>query len=165
MEFDINIEPLNKSHDRQRFDCGDESLNTFLQNFARQNDEKGLGRTYVAVQPEKTEILGYYTVSSGSLSFENVPEKLPRYPIPTAHLGRLAVDRTQKGKGLGSLLLIDGLTKISLVSNELGIFAVEVYALNNSAKSFYLKYGFTELNDDPYHLYIPMKTVGQLRLK
>lgn len=164
MEFDINIEPLNKSHGRQRFDCGEESLNVFLQNFARQNDEKGLGRTYVAVRPEQTEILGYYTVSSGSLSFENVPEKLPRYPIPTAHLGRLAVDRTQKGKGLGSLLLIDALTKISLVSNELGIFAVEVYALNNSAKSFYLKYGFTELNDDPYHLYIPMKTVRQLRL-
>lgn len=164
MDLDIIIVSLNKSHDRKGFDCGEESLNVFLQNYARQNDEKGLGRTYVAVYPGQTEILGYYTVSSGSISFDNIPEKLPRYPIPTVHLGRLAVDVSQNGKGLGSMLLIDALAKISQVSNELGIFAVEVYALNASAKSFYLKYGFSELYDDPYHLYIPMKTVRHLRL-
>lgn len=64
------------------------------------------------VKAGKNEILGYYTLSSGSVSFENVPEKLPRYPTPTAHLRRLAVDIGQKGKGLGELLLIDGLARV-----------------------------------------------------
>jgi GNAT superfamily N-acetyltransferase len=165
MAFDIVVEQLGKIHQRQNFDCGEESLNLFLKNYARQNDEKGLGKTYVAVQPGENEILGYYTLSSGSVSFENVPEKLPRYPTPTAHLGRLAVDVRQKGKGLGEFLLIDALARVARVSDQLGIYAVEVYALNESAKRFYLKYGFTELIDDEKHLYTTLKTVRQLHLK
>ena len=70
MSIDIVIEPLTKKHRRQDFDCGEESLNTFLKNFARQNDERGLGKTFVAVRPGEMQILGYYTISSGSVSFE-----------------------------------------------------------------------------------------------
>lgn len=164
MAFDIVVEQLGKQHQRQNFDCGEESLNLFLKNYARQNDNRGLGKTYVAVKAGKNEILGYYTLSSGRVSFENVPEKLPRYPTPTAHLGRLAVDIGQKGKGLGELLLIDALARVGRVSTHLGIFAVEVYALNESAKRFYLKYGFTEPKNDEKHLYISLKTVRQLHL-
>lgn len=31
------------------------------------------------------------------MSFDAIPEKLPRYPIPVVHLGRLAVDEAAKG--------------------------------------------------------------------
>jgi len=48
------------------------------------------------------------------------------------------------------------------VADEIGVFAVEVYALNQSAKKFYLKYGFTELTDDEFHLYLPMKKLRKL---
>ena len=87
----FRIEALSKYHDRKGFDCGEESLNTFLRQFARQNDEKGLGRTYVAVKEGDPKIYGYYTLSSNSIGFETVPDKLPRYPVPVIHLGRLAV--------------------------------------------------------------------------
>ncbi|MBX3288936.1 MAG: GNAT family N-acetyltransferase [Acidobacteria bacterium] len=159
MSFDLVIEPLTKKHRRQDFDCGEESLNTFLKNFARQNDERGLGRTFVAVRSGETQVLGYYTISSGSVSFENIPLKLPRYPIPTAHLGRLAVDIRTKGIGLGEHLLMDALARVAAVSEQLGIYAVEAFALNDAAKRFYLKYGFTELKDDTHHLYIAIKTI------
>src|SRR5262249_28076794 len=86
MSFPYVIEPLSTVHDRDSFDCGEPSLNDFLKRFARQNDEKGLGRTFVAVSANTTTIKGYYTLSNGSLKFDNVPEKLPRYPIPVAHL-------------------------------------------------------------------------------
>jgi len=156
------IESLSPTHDRDAFDCEEESLNDFLKRFARQNSEKGLGRTFVAVLPEENKIYGYYTILSGAVSFANLTENLPRYPIPVAHLGRLAIDKTAKGQGLGKALLIDALRRIAEVSEQLGIYAVEVYALNEAAKNFYLKFGFTELKANQFHLYLPMKIVRRL---
>ncbi|MGI9056565.1 MAG: GNAT family N-acetyltransferase [Pyrinomonadaceae bacterium] len=158
----FKITPLMKTHNRNDFDCGEESLNEFLKKFARQNDKRGLGKTFVLIEEGKTEVLGYYTLSSGSVTFDEVPENLPRYPIPVAHIGRLAVDKKTKGQGLGELLLVDALQKISKIAEQMGIFAVEVYALNESARKFYLKYGFTELLDDTLHLYLPVKTIQKL---
>ena len=80
------------------------------------------------------------------------------------HLGRLAVDLRSQGKGLGELLLIDALKRVTLAAEQLGIYAVEVRALNDSARRFYLKYGFTPLLDDELHLYLSMKTIRKLRL-
>ncbi|HXG65015.1 MAG TPA: GNAT family N-acetyltransferase [Blastocatellia bacterium] len=158
------IEPLSSKHDRNSFDCGEPSLNTYLRQYARQNDERGLGRTYVAVEPGETRVEGYYTLSTGAVTFEQVPEKLPRYPIPVVHMGRLAVDLRAQGKGLGELLLIDALKRAAQAAEQLGIYAVEVRALNERARDFYLKYGFTPLLDDELHLYLPMKVIRKLKL-
>jgi GNAT superfamily N-acetyltransferase len=158
------IEPLSAKHDRSSFDCGEPSLNTYLRQYARQNDEKGLGRTCVAVEPGQTRVEGYYTLSTGAVTFEQVPEKLPRYPIPVVHLGRLAVDLSSQGKGLGEIVLIDALKRATLAAEQLGIYAVEVLALNDSARRFYLKYGFTPLLDDELHLYLSVKAIRKLKL-
>lgn len=156
------IEPLDKSHDRESFDCGEESLNVFLRRYARQNDEKGLGRTYLAVKGNEPKIYGYYTISSGSVSFEIVPENLPQYPIPVVHLGRLTVDESPRGQRLGKALLADALKRAALLSDQLGIFAVEVYALNEQARQFYLKFGLTQRKDDKYHLYMTFKKIKKV---
>src|SRR5262249_22587034 len=151
------ITPLAADHDRESFDCGEASLNDFLKRFARQNQEKGLGRTYVAVLPEDARIYGYYTLASGSVRFDTLPWKLPRYPIPVIHLGRLAVDLSARGQGLGKILLLDALARAAGIADQLGIYAIEVYALNQEAKNFYLRYGFAPMLDDTMHLYLTMK--------
>lgn len=155
------VEALSKQHDREAFDCGEPALNQFLRQYARQNAERGLGKTFVAVMPGEKEVRGYYTMSSGSISFAIVPETLPRYPIPTIHLGRLAVDLKMQGQRLGDLLLIDALRRTVLIAAEVGIYAVELYALNDKAKRFYMKYGFLPLKDDDGHLYLPLETLKQ----
>jgi GNAT superfamily N-acetyltransferase len=139
-------------------------LNDFLRRFARQNDERGLGRSFVAVTPDDVRICGYYTLASGAVTFDTMPEKLPRYPVPVAHLGRLAVDRTAQGRGLGAFLLVDALKRVLKTADQIGLYAVEVYALNAQAKAFYLKYGFQPLLDDPFHLYLSIKTLRKLGL-
>jgi len=164
MSFLYVIEPLSTVHDREFFDCDEPSLNDFLKRFARQNDEKGLGRTFVAVVANTSTIKGYYTLSNGSLKFDNMPDKLPRYPIPVAHLGRLAVDISARGQGLGEHLLLDALARVTAVAGEIGIYAVEVYALSEPAKNFYLKYGFRPLLDDTLHLYLGLKAIRKLKL-
>jgi len=156
------ITPLTASHDRSEFDCGEESLNDFLKRFARQNNEKGLGRTYVAVKHGEISICGYYTIASGALNFDTVPENLPRYPIPVVHLGRLAVDESMKGQNLGKALLADALKRAVSIADQMGVYAVEVYALTETARNFYLKFGFSELLDDRLHLYMTIKKIRKL---
>ncbi len=157
------VEPLRRDHQRENFDCGESSLNEFLFFYARQNNERGLGKTFVAVEDlQPLEIAGYYILSSGSVSFENIPEKLPRYPVPVIHLGRLAIDLKAQGKGIGKLLFYDALQRSLIVADQIGIYAVEAYALNETARQFYLKYGFQELLDDPFHLYLSVKSIRKL---
>jgi GNAT superfamily N-acetyltransferase len=158
------IERLSPAHDRGSFDCGEQTLNEYLRRYAGQHDRKGLGRTYVAVERGGSAVKGYYTILSGAVSFEIVPENLPRHPVPVLLLGHLAVDRTAQGHGVGAMLLIHALKRAVDVSEQLGVHAVAVDALNDSARAFYLKYGFSELLDDPLHLFLSIKKIRQLDL-
>lgn len=162
MNTPYKIEPLATTHDRQTFDCGEESLDIFLKRYARQNAKKGLGRTFVAVRENDPKIYGYYTIASNSFGYELVPENLPRYPVPVVHLGRLAVDKSAQGHRLGKALLAHALERSVELAEQLGIYAVEVYALNESAQTFYLNFGFTQLKDDKFHLYITIKTIKKI---
>ncbi|TDI38304.1 MAG: N-acetyltransferase [Acidobacteria bacterium] len=160
------IEPLQRAHHRDDFDCGTPELNEFLKKYARQNAKLEISRTYVAVNPGQLEVLGYYTLRAGEISCRDLPKdeskKLPRYPVPIVHLARLAVHRGESGKGLGEFLLVDGLGRSLRASKEVGAFAMEVIAKNDSAKRFYEKYGFRELADDKRHLYLSMKKLKKL---
>lgn len=160
---------LDRSHDRQAFDCGVHVLNEYLHRFARQNQSAGISQHFVAVdQPGSSRVLGYYALSAGAVAFENVPEalrkRLPKYPIPVAHIGRLAVDQAVRQRGLGSWLLIDALTRTLRAADQLGIHAIEVLAINDAARAFYQKFGFQTLSDDQRHLYLPLAAVRKLSL-
>jgi predicted GNAT family N-acyltransferase len=160
----IRIEKLSTKHDRLSFDCGVEELNSYLIKYSGQHERKGIGRTYVATADSGPRVLGYYTISSSAVAFEVVPENLPRHPVPVALVGRLAVDNTARGQRLGETLLIHSLQSAQRAAKIVGIYAVVVDALDESAKSFYAKYGFNRLTDDPLHLYLPMTTVARLGL-
>lgn len=163
------IEELNAQHDRSAFDCGVDALNDFLRRFAGQNRKTRVDRTFVATQEDRPRIIGYYSIATGAVRFTTLPEsaqrRLPKYPVPVAHLGRLAVDRSAQGRGLGEHLLIDAFARIASAADSIGIHAIEVIAIDESARNFYLRYGFTPLLDDPRHLYIPMRTIKSLNLQ
>lgn len=158
------IELLTGTHNTASFDCGDERKNRFLQKFALQNTKGGLGRTYVAVLPDdQTRILGYYTISSSSVKFDELPDiNLPRYPLPSILIGKLATDLSAQNQGIGTILLFDALARAARVSEEIGIFVVEIRALNNKARSIYEKRGFTSMRDDPMKMFMNLKKVRKL---
>lgn len=163
--MDWVVEQLSSEHDRASFDCGKDLLNNFIRHFATQYRKKNLGQTYVVAGPDK-RVLGYYTLSTSRVDFENVPETLtrtyPRIPIPVILLGRLAVDKTAQNQGLGKTLLVKALRQAAGLADEIGVAAVEVDAVDDEARGFYLRYGFTSLIDDPRHLYLPIKTIKKL---
>lgn len=162
-EKDIIIERIGKSHDYISFQCGIPELDSYIHTYARQNDITGIGRTYIARYKETTKVIGYYTIASSSIEGEFLPEKLsrklPRYPIPCALPGRLAIDKTHHGKKLGEFLLMDALYRLLTISDEIGLFAVIVDAKNNNARGFYMKYGFQSFLDDNNRLVLSIKAI------
>jgi GNAT superfamily N-acetyltransferase len=157
------IERLNKGHEREAFSCGKPPLDNFLKTLVSQYEKRNLGRTFVVVAKGDTRVAGFYTCSAGSFAVDALPEearsRLPSHPLPTAHLGRLAVDQAFRGQRLGETLLFDFLRRALAASEDLAVFAVDVYAKDEESRRFYEKYGFIPLLDNPLHLYLPIKTV------
>jgi GNAT superfamily N-acetyltransferase len=162
------IARLDPAHDRESFDCGHAMLDDWLKRRAGQFDRRDLSRTYVAVRSSETKVLVYHAISTHGVRREDLPEDqtkgLPRIDVPVVLLGRLAVDRSAQGCGLGSLLMIDALRRIALLAEQVGIRAVEVDAIDEAARNFYLKFGFVPLLDDPHHLFLPMSALRRIGL-
>jgi ribosomal protein S18 acetylase RimI-like enzyme len=160
------VEPIRKQHLRDSFDCGVPALDEFLRRYARQSEEMALARTFVATKVGDLRVLGYYTMRNGQVEVENLPpeetKRFPKYPVPVVHLARLAVDRTAQGQRLGERLLLDSLERALATSKSVAAYAVEVVAIDDAARRFYIKYGFRELHDDRLHLYMAMKSVATL---
>ena len=157
----MQVRPLTGEHDRQGFDCGRQELNNWLRQIARQHQDKGLSKTFVAVREEApTRICGYYALTLAELENRHLPEawrkKLPRR-IPGVRLGRLAVDTQYQGKGLGELLLIDALTRAQRIYTEAGGIGLFVDAQDEQAARYYLNFGFKASPDNPLLLFLSAK--------
>jgi GNAT superfamily N-acetyltransferase len=162
------IERLSKSHDRSKFDCGHLVLNEWLRDRAGQFDRRDLSRTFVATGPAESLVRGYYAICTHRVVYDVLPASegkgLPRLDVPVVLIGRLAVDRSVQGQGLGALLLVDALRRSLSISEQVGVRAVEVDALDEPARNFYLKFGFRALLDDPRHLFLPLHEIRKLKL-
>jgi len=165
---DLEIQKFSRSHDRSGFDCGNAVLNDWLSKRVTQFEKRDLSRTYVAVRAGERQVCGYYALSNHRVSYHALPREqasgLPKIDIPVILLGRLAVDRTVQGQRLGEFLLVDVLRRSAHLAERIGIRAIEVVAIDEKAREFYLKYGFVPLRDDRQHLFLPMRTIRKLKL-
>ena len=143
----LKIQILQKSHDKGSFDSETPLLDNYIRTQASQDVKRDLSVCYVLAD-EDGKVLGYYTLSSNSIPRDELPEELvKRLPLsyrdlPTILLGRLAVDKSQKGKRYGEYLLIDALERSLSLGDQLGMLAVIVDPVDEKAVSFYKKYGF-----------------------
>ncbi len=157
------IEPFDRTiHDRADFSCGNAALDNFLPSLVRQYEKRRLGRTYVAVRSGSKLIVGYFTLAAGSIppeAFSTPVKKFPLHPVPVVLLARLAVDRREQGRGIGSRLLAHVLRLCLELGTSIGIHAVTVDAIDDSAKSFYERFGFLPLLDGLFHLYLPVASI------
>ncbi len=163
---DWQIEQLVGDHDRSGFSCGQASLDRFIRELAGQYERRGLGRTYVAVCPGERRVVGYYTLAASAVEFSSLPKpvakKLPKHPVPVILLGRLAVDLSMQGRGLGADLLVDACKVVACASDMVGVFALFVEAIDDNAKAFYEKFGFTPFSERTWSLFMPMADVREI---
>jgi GNAT superfamily N-acetyltransferase len=122
------------------FDCGNDSLNIYLKRFALTNTAAGTARTFVTTISEDRKVVGYYSLSAGSvekaLVAERVAKGVPSHPIPVVLLARLAVDRALQGAGIGKGLLRDALQRSLSAAEIIGIRAVLVHAKETEPQIF-----------------------------
>lgn len=155
-----HIRPLDAAIDVAAFRCGQQPLDEYIRRYASQDVRRNLARVFVAT-PESDErrLAGFFTLSAGSVKCSELPEslarKLPRYPVPVAFIGRLAVHLDFQGKGLGSILLAEACQKVVQASAALAVAGIVVDAKNEAAAAFYRHFGFVPLPGHSERLLLP----------
>lgn len=156
------IEPpvhLEATHSLEKFDCGNAEMNNWLRRRALRNEE-GASRTYVVTPANSTDVIAFYTLAMGTIMHEHALGKVKRNmpdPIPAMLLGRLAVDKAWQGKGIGDGMLKAAILKSLAISNEVGVQALFVHALDETAAGFYRRHGFYASPVNPLTMMITMK--------
>ena len=161
----LQIEELKKHHNRKHFDCGESALNTFLQVLARQQQDKGISKTFVLLDSDQpATILGFFALAACEVVSEDLPLPLAkRYPAraPGAKLARLAIDRRQQRKGYGQILMVEAMKKALLVAEHIGIIGFFVDAKNRDSRVYYEQFGFISFPNQPLEMFLPLATLRQ----
>ena len=149
--------PLAAEDDRERFDCGRDSLNGWFRRHAWHNHAAGISRTSVICDAQTGLVAGYVTLSAAQIEREflakphqsNKPD-----PIPVTLLGQLAVDQAHQGRGHARSLLFFALATALRASRDVGSFGVITHPIDEAVRGFYARWGFEDLPFDPKHAMI-----------
>ena len=142
------------------FDCGEEKLNEYLKKYARQNELRNISRTFLLLN--NFEVMGYYTLSTAEISWNSISNKirkgLPKYPIPSLRIARLAIDKKHQKKGFGKLLVKSIFLKALAISEEVGLHFIIVEPKEESI-GFYELYGFKQISDSSKTMVLSLATI------
>jgi GNAT superfamily N-acetyltransferase len=155
-------EPLDAAHNCSAFDCGKAALNDWLKNHALANQAKGFTRVIVVCEGKR--VVGFYGLAPTAVP----PPLLSRTvrtgrhpdPIPAILLGQFAVDKAYAGRGIGSGLLRDALTRAVAGAETIGGRALIVRAIDADAERYWQANGFAAAKDDPSLLFCSMAEVA-----
>jgi GNAT superfamily N-acetyltransferase len=154
--------PLTRAHQLQDFSSGVAVLDDWLRRRALANQTSGASRTFVVTEgpaPDMSRVVGYYALASGALASAEAPGRFRRNmpdPIPMAILGRLAVDTSWQGRGLGVALLRDAVLRVRAAASIMGIRGVLVHAISEEARRFYERHGFAGTPTTPMTLVLSL---------
>ena len=163
------VEPLDpKRHKTDGFGCGKPNLDRWLLAYAGQSQRRDVARTFV-VTDEGSRVVGYYTIVAAEVAHAAASASVRagvsrHFPIPVCLIARLAVDTSWQGRGLGRDLLRDAIRRALAASEQIGIRAVVVDAIDREAAGFYARLGFEPATEDGLTLMVPLAAVrSQLR--
>jgi GNAT superfamily N-acetyltransferase len=155
-------EKLGPEHDLRCFDSGEPALDDWLRRRALPNQESGASRTYVIRAGDR--VIGYYALAAGVIAQAEATGRARRNmpdPVPVMVIGRLAVDSSWQGRGLGRALLRDAVLRTMQAADIVGIRAILVHAIAEDAKRFYERCGFQPSPVDPMTLMITLRDARQ----
>jgi GNAT superfamily N-acetyltransferase len=152
---------LRADHELGGFDCGNQELDRWLIDHALASQKADLARTYLALAG--TAVAGYFSLTTGSVRRESTPRRyargIPRHPIPTILIARLAVDRAHQRQQLGGRLLAEALRLAVAASDNAAARLVVVDAIDDQAAAFYRRHGFIDMPENPRRLFRKMSDI------
>jgi len=157
------VEPLG-DHARAAFECGEPALDAYFRERVTQDVRRRLANCFVLVEVSTGVIAGFYTIAAAGIPTPDLPSlltrRLPRYPtLPAVRIGRLAVDRGHRGRGLGGAMIADAATKA--MAEPAAAFALLVDAKSDAAVAFYEHHGFERFESRPQTLFLPLATAAK----
>ncbi|MEZ5120728.1 MAG: GNAT family N-acetyltransferase [Solirubrobacterales bacterium] len=141
---------LTAEHDTAAFECGVAVLDEWLHEQALRAERAGISATTVWTRPPESRVLAFYTIAPTIVSREQLLAKEVAAgfsAIAGYLLGRLALDRALRGKGLGSQLLLDALDAIVAAADRGGGRVIVVDATDDAAVAFYEHHNFVRVGD------------------
>jgi GNAT superfamily N-acetyltransferase len=158
----FSLEPLQRSHPRRPFDCGQSEVKDWLQTKALQHQDKRLSASKVLIDRDGA-VAGFYTLATGQVDFGDLPSdlarKLPRRALPVAILAWLGVSVIHQGQKLGDLLLAQALRDCYEAGQTFAFVAVIIDCVDDRARAFYQRWDFAELPGHPYRLFLSSQTL------
>ncbi len=150
------IEP---SDEIASFDCGQPSLDSWLLDHALRAERERTATTYVVVEDEG-RVVAYYSLAAhgverASIGGGRLARNAPSL-VPAVLLARLAVDKRRQGERLGSSLLAHAVTVARTASTLIGLRAIVVNPVDDTASAFYARYGFREFPAGPDRMFYPL---------
>ena len=159
-------ELLNDEHALSLFSCSNQALDVWLVKKAIMSQKKNNAKVYVVTDSVTEQVVGYYAIAMGSVQRDHAISALRRNspnPIPMVVLARLAVHKEYHGKGIGVGLLKDCVRRSAHAMNVVGGAGVLVHAIDETAKRFYSKFGFSESTFDPMTLMARIKDIEKVK--
>lgn len=138
-------EPIDpQRHDRSAFDSGAPELDDWLRRYAAQNRRRNTAATWVITDVESV-VVGYVSLSMTGIDRSSAPAVVAKQapdPVLALLIGRLAVDRSVAGFGVGTALVAHVLATAVDLNERAACRAVVVSALEESARSWWERLGF-----------------------
>lgn len=137
------------------------TLNDYLRRYASQDKRRNISQVFVLVNSDRPDqVIGYYTLSAAQIDVEELSadkrRRLPCYPIPCFRMGRLAIAIDFQKSGLGKIILGCAVDRCLRARQKVAAYALIVDALDESAKGYYIHFGFVPFADKPLSLYLPL---------
>lgn len=157
----LRLERLAAGYDIGAFDSGNDELDGWVKRHALAAQQMDSARTFVLIRG--TRVIGYFSLTMGSVLREDAPAKLvrglPAYPVGMVLLARLAIDTSEQGAGLGGLPLTEALRKAVDAGEAAAARLVVVDAIDEDAVAFYQHHGFVLAPGHDYRLYRRTKDI------
>ncbi|ADB53585.1 GNAT family N-acetyltransferase [Conexibacter woesei] len=146
-------EPLDPArHDRSGFDSGEHALDDWLRRYAGQNRRRHTAATWV-ITTTSDAVVAYASLAMTAIDRSAAPAAVAKHapdPVPALLLGRLAVDRSCTGLGVGTALVAHVLATAVEINTKAACRAVVVTALHDRARRWWERLGFHPFHpDDP----------------
>jgi GNAT superfamily N-acetyltransferase len=157
-------------HDRAGFSCGVQSVDNFFKRTANKLASAGNLRVFVMTAPDG-DVIGFYALNASAVDYTDLPTKYARTrpdhgSIPVAYLSMIAVDQRYAGRGHGGELLADGLERVTVAAESIGIAIVLLDILDDGnteliarRRALYRTFGFAPLPAMPNRMLLPVDSI------
>lgn len=135
---------LSAEHKLGEFTCGQLALDEWLRHHALRALAQGTARTWVWTAGGSTRVVAYFSIAPTQVTREELTSSQAggASMVPAYLLARLALDRSLRGRGLGSELLVDAVTRIVAAADLAGGRLIVVDAIDEPAAAFYAHHDF-----------------------